>query len=57
MGSRASGGRFVHDTVTRFMGSVEIAIGVQFALATNFSGSPSASRIFAFISFFNWNEF
>ena len=32
MGSRASGGGFVHDTVTRFMGLIVIAMGVQFAL-------------------------
>ena len=32
LGKRASGGGFVHDTVTRFMGLIVIAMGVQFAL-------------------------
>ena len=32
MGTRAGGGGFVHDTVTRFMGLVVIAMGVQIAL-------------------------
>jgi len=32
MGSRISSGGFVHDTVTRFMGLIVIAMGVQFAL-------------------------
>ena len=32
MGRRAGGGGFVHDTVTRFMGLIVIAMGVQFAL-------------------------
>jgi multiple antibiotic resistance protein len=31
-GSRASGGGFVRDTATRFMGLIVIAMGVQFAL-------------------------
>jgi small neutral amino acid transporter SnatA (MarC family) len=32
MGKRDAGGGFVHDTVTRFMGLIVIAMGVQFAL-------------------------
>jgi multiple antibiotic resistance protein len=32
MGSRAGGSGFVHDTVTRFMGLIVVAMGVQFAL-------------------------
>jgi multiple antibiotic resistance protein len=32
LGKRAGGGGFVHDTVTRFMGLIVIAMGVQFAL-------------------------
>jgi multiple antibiotic resistance protein len=32
MGGRANGGGFVHDTITRFMGLIVIAMGVQFAL-------------------------
>ena len=32
LGGRGSGG-FVHDTVTRFMGLIVIAMGVQFALS------------------------
>ena len=32
LGNRASSGGFVHDTVTRFMGLIVIAMGVQFAL-------------------------
>jgi len=32
LGGRANGGGFVHDTVTRFMGLIVIAMGVQFAL-------------------------
>jgi multiple antibiotic resistance protein len=32
LGKRAAGGGFVHDTVTRFMGLIVIAMGVQFAL-------------------------
>lgn len=32
LGKRAVGGGFVHDTVTRFMGLIVIAMGVQFAL-------------------------
>jgi multiple antibiotic resistance protein len=32
LGKRARGGGFVHDTVTRFMGLIVIAMGVQFAL-------------------------
>ncbi len=32
LGNRAQGGGFVHDTVTRFMGLIVIAMGVQFAL-------------------------
>jgi multiple antibiotic resistance protein len=43
MGSRASGGGFVHDTVTRFMGLIVVAMGVQFALTgirAFFTASP-----------------
>ena len=32
LGGRANGGGFVHDTVTRFMGLIVVAMGVQFAL-------------------------
>jgi multiple antibiotic resistance protein len=32
LGKRAGGDSFVHDTVTRFMGLIVIAMGVQFAL-------------------------
>lgn len=32
LGSRASSGGMIHDTVTRFMGLIVIAMGVQFAL-------------------------
>ncbi len=32
LGKRAAGGGFVHDTVTRFMGLIVIAMGVQFLL-------------------------
>ena len=32
LGKRASGGGFVHDKVTRFMGLIVMAMGVQFAL-------------------------
>jgi multiple antibiotic resistance protein len=32
LGNRFSSGGFVHDTVTRFMGLIVIAVGVQFAL-------------------------
>ena len=32
LGKRIAGGGFVHDTVTRFMGLIVIAMGVQFAL-------------------------
>jgi multiple antibiotic resistance protein len=32
LGGRGSGG-FVHDTVTRFMGLIVMAMGVQFALS------------------------
>ncbi len=32
LGKRTAGGGFVHDTVTRFMGLIVIAMGVQFAL-------------------------
>jgi len=42
-GSRANGGGFVHDTVTRFMGLIVIAMGVQFALTgirAFFNASP-----------------
>ena len=31
-GSRASGGGLLHDMVTRFMGLIVLAMGVQFAL-------------------------
>ena len=32
LGGRSDNGSFVHDTVTRFMGLIVIAMGVQFAL-------------------------
>jgi MarC family membrane protein len=45
MGGRASGGGFVHDTITRFMGLIVIAMGVQFALngIQSFFDGPGAS--------------
>jgi small neutral amino acid transporter SnatA (MarC family) len=33
LGGSGSGGGFVHDTVTRFMGLIVIAMGIQFALS------------------------